>query len=64
MATKVVCDRCGKDVKSSDTQLVIKIASIVGKNLLLFKEKDYCAHCYGIVISKIENIIEEIVLND
>jgi hypothetical protein len=59
MTTKVICDRCGEDVEKSDTQLIIKIARIVGKDLLLFKEKDYCKSCYETVMLTIESILDK-----
>lgn len=59
MTTKVICDRCGEDVEYSDTQLIIKVACIVGRTLLLHKEKDYCKSCYDIVMSTLTDILDE-----
>ena len=64
MATKVICDRCGKDVETSDTQLIFKIFCIINKTLLFLKEKDYCKSCYDFIMAEIEAIIDEEIKTD
>lgn len=59
MATKVICDRCGKEVEHSKTQIAIKVHRIVGNELIINIEKDYCVNCYGIVMAEVETIVNE-----
>ena len=64
MATKVICDRCGKDVEGSDTQLIFQITRLIGKANVIYKERDFCRDCCGLVIVEICEILDEEIKPD